>query len=159
MTRNRPIRIGFILLAATLSGAAALAHGGKDKHKEHAVKHQGTMLVQLTVANLDRAVEFYTETLGLKLESRDDSIQWARIDPGIKNVTIGLGVGTSQGSGTVSINLGVSDLDSARAALEGAGVEFLGPTIEIPGVVRLADFYDPDGNKIRLAGHSAGFGE
>ena len=57
-----------------------------------------------------------------------------------------------QGSGTMSINLAVADCDAARARLEARGVEFLGPTVNIPGVVRLADFLDPDGNKIRLAG-------
>jgi predicted enzyme related to lactoylglutathione lyase len=57
-----------------------------------------------------------------------------------------------EGSGTTSLNISVRDIEAARSALEGRGVEFTGPIIDIPGVVRLADFRDPDGNKIRLAG-------
>jgi predicted enzyme related to lactoylglutathione lyase len=52
------------------------------------------------------------------------------------------------------VNLAVRDLDAMRLRLETAGVKFLGPTKDIPGVVRLADFLDPDGNLIRLAGHA-----
>ena len=53
----------------------------------------------------------------------------------------------------MSMNFGVKDIEKARATLESRGVEFSGPTITIPGVVMLADFEDPDGNRIRLAGH------
>ncbi len=42
------------------------------------------------------------------------------------------------------------------AILESRDVVFDGPTIEVPGVVRLADFKDPDGNRIRLAGDPDG---
>ncbi len=118
-----------------------------------------SLLVQLQVADLDRAVAFYSETLGMEVESVNQDLQWARIKPGIAGVTIGLGVGEPgsevKGSGSVSINLGVNNLDETREILEGKGVEFLGPTLEIPGVVRLADLVDPDGNRIRLAGHNA----
>jgi hypothetical protein len=35
--------------------------------------------------------------------------------------------------------------------VEERGVKFSGPTINIPDKVKLADFTDPDGNRIRLA--------
>ncbi len=118
------------------------------------VRWQPTVLVQLAVGDLDRSIAFYRDTLGFELELRDDELGWARIATGIRGVTIGLGVqDVVKGSGTASINLGVGDLDAARALLERRGVVFAGPTIEVPGVVRLADFADPDGNRIRLAGH------
>lgn len=150
---------------AVVVSAAALALGGAGigyarMQQTAAVKWQQTMLVQLQVADLDRSIDFYTKTLGLELESRNDAINWARIKTGIAGVTIGLGAAPGgKGSGTASINLGVGDLEGARALLESRGVTFLGPTVKIPGVVQLADFHDPDGNKIRLAGHPDGFGK
>ncbi len=138
--------VGFLVLA----GAASA-----PPEQEAEIKWSGVLLVQLQVADLDRAVAFYSETLGMEVESVNRDIQWARIKPGIKNVTIGLGVGdAAEGSGSSSVNLGVNNLDETRRILEERGVEFLGPTIEIPGVIRLADFKDPDGNTIRLAGYS-----
>jgi predicted enzyme related to lactoylglutathione lyase len=126
---------------------------GPSKHQvvEHTA-YEPSLLIQVAVADLDRAIRFYTEILGLQLESRSEELQWARIKMGIPGVTIGLGrQDTVNGSGTVSLNLGVRDLDLTRRHLEKRGVHFTGPTIEVPGVVRLADLEDPDGNKIRLA--------
>lgn len=118
-----------------------------------AVEYQDAVLVQLAVADLDRAVRFYTEVLNLELELRNEALGWARVKPGLAGLTIGLGRQDEvEGSGTVSINLAVADLDGARATLEARGVVFDGPTQEIPGVVRLAAFRDPDGNRLQLAG-------
>ncbi len=115
---------------------------------------QPAVLVQFAVADLDRSIEFYRDVLGLEFELRIDELQWARFKTAIDGLTLGLGVQDEvTGSGTTSLNLGVANVPTARARLEEAGVEFLGPTQTIPGVVQLADFLDPDGNKIRLAGH------
>ncbi|MBT8484431.1 MAG: VOC family protein [Phycisphaerales bacterium] len=119
------------------------------------VTDQRTLLVQLAVTDLDRSVAFYRDVVGLEIESVNEAIKWARVKTGIPSVTIGLGESPeAKGSGTVSLNFGVRNIEHARATLEARGVEFLGPTITIPGVVKLADFLDPDGNKIRIAGHS-----
>ena len=45
---------------------------------------------------------------------------------------------------------GVKSVDAARATLEKAGVKFDGETREYPGMVRLATFFDPDGNVLEL---------
>jgi predicted enzyme related to lactoylglutathione lyase len=50
------------------------------------------------------------------------------------------------------INLGVANVAAARELLESRGVKFTKPTQVIPGKVALADFTDPDGNRLRLAG-------
>jgi len=55
------------------------------------------------------------------------------------------------------LNFGVlGDIEAARRALEVRGVVFEGPTVVIPGKVRLAAFKDPDGYRIRLAGEDPG---
>ena len=148
---RRTRKLAAALISATVIGVGAISIA--DHHEER-VNWQNTLLVQLHVADLDRAIEFYTETLGFTLQQRIDELRWARIDTGIENVIIGLGVGESAGSGTVSLNFAVGNIEHARTLLERRGVVFDGPTINIPGVVQLADFADPDGNKIRLAGHS-----
>ena len=51
----------------------------------------------------------------------------------------------------LSLNFSVRDIAEARTRLETRGVVFKGETMTIEGVVKLADFDDPDGNRIRLA--------
>ena len=45
----------------------------------------------------------------------------------------------------------VRDIDAARSHLESLGTKFDGDTYEIDGMVKLATFYDPDGNAWMLA--------
>ncbi len=52
--------------------------------------------------------------------------------------------------GSTVPTFGVTDLDAARGRLEANGVKF-DDTSEVPGMVRLATFYDPDGNPWMLA--------
>ena len=46
---------------------------------------------------------------------------------------------------------GVKDIAAARAHLESLGTKFDSDTYEIEGMVKLATFYDPDGNAWMLA--------
>jgi hypothetical protein len=46
--------------------------------------------------------------------------------------------------------LGVRDIDAARAHLEKHNVRFDGATRTIPGMVKLATFFDPDGHALML---------
>ena len=65
-----------------------------------------------------------------------------------------LGIGQSEqvdAEGGATLTFGVADIDGARARLEGHGVRFDGPTSQIAESVRLATFYDPDGNTFMLA--------
>lgn len=148
IARNR-LSLGAFGLAVLLSLGAVDA----NTKKKPPTAYQPTVVVQLGVEDLDRSVKFYTETMGLELEARIDPLRWAKIKTAVPGLTIGLGeTPKPNGSGSMSINLAVPDADAARKRLEERGVIFRGPTTEIPGVVRLADFSDPDGNHIRLAG-------
>ena len=110
------------------------------------------LLIQLRVADLDRGIAFYRDTLGFDLRLRDDELSWAKLYSPVNHVVIGLGEAPEgKGSGSLSLNFSVSDIAKARAILESRGVVFTGKTLTIPGVVKLADFKDPDGNTIRLA--------
>lgn len=54
------------------------------------------------------------------------------------------------GAGPV-LTWSVLDVAAARRSLEERDVRFDGPTREIPGLVKLATFYDPDGNTLMFA--------
>jgi len=110
--------------------------------------------------DLEKAIKFYGETLGLPRSN--DHAQWAEFETG--NITIAVGNPESVGWEFAalpkgSIALRVPDVASARAKLEDAGVEFSGETID-SGVCHMAFFSDPDGNGLlihhRYAPHADG---
>ncbi len=99
--------------------------------------------VTIMVADMNRAVEFYTQTLGLELRERFGD-GWAMIQgPGVR---IGLHGGrTSEAAAdepNISIGLAVEKLEPALETLRQRGVE-LAPTVD-GGGARFAFFRDPD---------------
>ena len=115
--------------------------------------YRQTVVVQVGVSNLDKAVAFYRDVLELKVTEQRDDIKFAHIATNVPGLEIGLSEGsTLSGSGASVINFGVADVAAARTLLESRGVKFTGPTQVIPGKVALAGFADPDGNRLRLAG-------
>lgn len=139
--------MGFYFLVLSLAAAVAQA--------PPTVEWRPSLLVQIHVSDLDRSIRFYEGTLGFRVTERREDLRFAHLDPGIAGLEIGLSSGgaTAPTPGTVILNFGVrGDIEVARRALEAKGVVFTGPTVVIPGKVRLADFRDPDGYRIRLAG-------
>ena len=111
------------------------------------------MLVQIGVADLDASIRFYTEMLGFQVTERRDDLKFAHLATNVKGLEIGLSAGAPPaGSGSIVLNISVADVAAARAALEARGVTFPRPTAVIPGKVSLAEFKDPDGNRLRFAG-------
>lgn len=113
--------------------------------------------VTVYVSNMDRAVRFYTEVLGLKLAYRFGD-HWASVELG-KGLTIGLHPGAAEGSANppgvvkhgMSIGLELSGkIEDAVAALESKGVHFAGVVNEGKSG-KFAHFLDPDGNSLYLA--------
>jgi uncharacterized protein (TIGR00369 family) len=102
----------------------------------------------LQVADFDRAISFYTETLGLKLIVRFGD-EWACLDAG-EGMLIGL-IPCSESKETgISVGLcAFEQFDSAVENLRQRGIAVDGQT-ESGGAVRLAFFVDPDGNPLYL---------
>lgn len=109
--------------------------------------------VTLYVADMDRAVRFYTGTLGLKLAYRFGE-HWASVELG-KGLTIGLHPGggpeAAGGEGGPTIGLELEGrIEEAMRALEDRGVRFDGLVNE-GKAGKFASFRDPDGNRLYLA--------
>jgi len=134
-----------LLVACTVSPASA-----QDKPR---IWYTPGLLVQVGVANLDRAITFYTEVLGFAMTERRDDLKFAHIDTNVPGLQIGLNeVPSPKGSGSTVLNISVADVVSTRKQLEARGLKFRGETVIIPGKVALAEFADPDGNILRFAG-------
>ena len=117
------------------------------------VEYRPSLLVQLSVGNLDTAIAFYTKTLEFELTERRDDLKFAHIDTNVPGLQFGLNeVPDPRGTGGLVLNISVKDVAAARRLLESRGVVFEGPTAVIPGKVSLAGFKDSDGNRLRLAG-------
>jgi predicted enzyme related to lactoylglutathione lyase len=101
------------------------------------------------VSDMDRAVKFYEEILGLPLARRDGET-WAEFDAGPIRLNLHQGVeGWPPQPGGATAVFRVDDLEAARSELEGRGVEF-GHAAEVGEYARYATFSDPDGNTLQL---------
>jgi catechol 2,3-dioxygenase-like lactoylglutathione lyase family enzyme len=107
--------------------------------------------VTVMVSDISRNIQFYVDTLGLKLKSRYAD-QFAEVEcPGL---TIALHPAVNRGpkpgsSESPSVGFGVADIESAMTELKGRSVSF--SRVSNDGRVNLAFFKDPDGNPLYLA--------
>jgi predicted enzyme related to lactoylglutathione lyase len=111
-------------------------------------------VVQVPVSDVDRAKAFYSEQAGFVLD-RDhqvsDDVRVVQLTPPGSGCAIVIGTGLSEMvPGSVQgLQLVVADIDAAREALVGRGVDV--SEIQVlgrPGLpgFRFASFRDPDGN-------------
>lgn len=112
--------------------------------------YDGTITLSCTVKNLDAALAWFRDKLGFEQAFRAPG--WAEVATPAAGVTIGLAEGDeAPASGGATPVFGVVDIDAARGELEAKGVAFEGETVELPGLVKLATFASPDGNRYMLA--------
>ena len=111
----------------------------------------GGLTLAMTVSNLDKAIEWYRDTLGLELLYKVDEIAWAEMQSPVTRVNVGLGEGeeTTRSGNTVP-TFGVTDIAAAKAELEAKGVKMDGDIRHIEGMVKLLTFYDRDDNALML---------
>jgi len=104
--------------------------------------------ITVLVSDMQRALEFYTTTLGLEFV-RGYGEHWQEVKS--NGVIIGLHPGGKKPLAPhgrhMQIGLRVEDLDQAMAALSSKGVKFT--RIDDKGS-RIANFTDPDGNPLYL---------
>jgi catechol 2,3-dioxygenase-like lactoylglutathione lyase family enzyme len=109
-------------------------------------------LVSLSVADVDRAIAFYTEQAGFHLDHDhqvDADTRFVQVTPPGSACSIAFGTGQAGGpTGPAHLQVVVDDVDAARAELLGRGLD--------PGEVQdfpwgsFVFFADPDGNRWAL---------
>jgi predicted enzyme related to lactoylglutathione lyase len=112
----------------------------------------GVDFVSVPTQDLERAVAFYGETLGLRCSVHKPENHFAEFETGTVTLSVldpvGMGVGPFNRN-TNHIALQVDDVHAARQELEGKGVEFMGDVFDT-GVCHMSFFADPDGNAFML---------
>jgi catechol 2,3-dioxygenase-like lactoylglutathione lyase family enzyme len=111
----------------------------------------GVDFAYIPTQDIDQAVEFYGETLGLPELKRYGQLPGVEFETG--NLTLAVIQSDAFGQKFVpnanAIALQVEDVPSSRVELESRGVNFVADTID-SGVCHLAFFEDPDGNSLML---------
>lgn len=111
------------------------------------MKNLNRCRINVMVSNMDTAVSFYTETLGLELINKYGDhyaeIQAADLMIGLHPKSERTRIGNN-----LSIGLGVFDFEETIQHLESKGIEFV---MEQEGYIRTASFTDQDGNHLFLA--------
>jgi catechol 2,3-dioxygenase-like lactoylglutathione lyase family enzyme len=111
----------------------------------------GTDFITVATRDIDTAVAFYGETLGLPESKRWGNMPGVEFETGnltiavMQNDAFGLDFATNNNP----IEFHVDDVEAARAELESKGIEFEGETLD-SGVCHQAFFADPDGNALAI---------
>ena len=109
--------------------------------------------IHMSVTDVDRAVEFYRDVLGVPFTARIPGQPMAFFD--CDGISLYLGVPESEDYRSRGmVYFSVPDVDEAFTALSERGLEFLGePHVvhrEETWELRMAFFTDPDGNNLAL---------
>ncbi|MBO0749209.1 MAG: VOC family protein [Porphyrobacter sp.] len=113
--------------------------------------------VTIGVRDLERAIEFYRDTLGLPLLYAAPEFHYAAFDAGGTRLSLASGGGESSimhglPHGNTGIGLVVPDVDAAYRELSAKGVEFTMAPQKQPWGGYMGMFADPDGNVFYLDG-------
>ena len=113
-----------------------------------ALPYTKELTIAMRVSDMNASIKWYTEVLGFELLYKLDDMGWAELKSSVPGVNVGLSQVEDVKLGGPTPTFGVSDIASARSTLESKGVKFDGETMEIPSMVKLATFFDPDGNSL-----------
>jgi predicted enzyme related to lactoylglutathione lyase len=115
----------------------------------------GVDFVSVPTSDLDAAMAFYGDVLGLERSSMWQQPGKDPVGAEFETGTVTIALIPSERLGItfqpnlVPLALQVEDVEAARAELESRGVAFLADTID-SGVCHMAHFEDPDGNVLML---------
>jgi predicted enzyme related to lactoylglutathione lyase len=115
------------------------------------LNYDGGLTISFQVKDHAVSIKWYQEALGFTLLYQVPEIGWCELATETKGVNVGLSQVEKPKTGAGPVpTFGVKDIDKARSLLETKKVRFDGPTQEIEGMVKLATFFDPDGNALML---------
>lgn len=117
------------------------------------MKAKGFHLAWIVVKDLDKAIDFYTQTVGLQLKELHQEFRWAELS-GPEGAILGIGEENGQSEipagGNAVITITVEDMDKALEHFNSKGAKLIGEPLEIPGHVKMQTFTDRDGNTLQL---------
>lgn len=105
--------------------------------------------VSFLTQDIPRARRFYSEVLGLEIETDGESDMEFRAGQVTLDIFDPSSIGQPFAPSPAGIALRVPNVAAARVELESKGVEFDGETLDT-GVCHMAFFKDPDGNSLLL---------
>src|SRR5918995_5239488 len=114
--------------------------------------------VSFLTQDIARAKRFYTEALGLEVETEGENDMEFRAGQVTLDIFNPASIGQPFAPSPAGVALRVPDVAAARAELEAKGIEFDGETLDT-GVCHMAFFHDPDGNALMLHRRNAPFSE
>jgi catechol 2,3-dioxygenase-like lactoylglutathione lyase family enzyme len=114
--------------------------------------------VSFLTQDIPRAKRFYTETLGLEIETEGENDMEFRAGQVTLDIFNPASIGQPFAVSPAGLALRVPDVAAARAELESKGVGFDGETVDT-GVCHMAFFHDPDGNVLMLHRRYAPFSD
>jgi predicted enzyme related to lactoylglutathione lyase len=139
--------------------AEAGLSGAFDRLAAHVARSRplvtGVDFVSIPTRDLDRAMDFYGNVLGLERSSVWQRPGEPAVGAEFENGTVTIALMVSERLGqefkphSVPVAFRVDDVAAARATLESRGVQFKGDIID-SGVCHQAIFEDPDGNVLDL---------
>jgi predicted enzyme related to lactoylglutathione lyase len=100
------------------------------------------------VADMERAIDFYKDQLGLAL--RFQSPEWSEFETGETTLALHL-ASAEHPAGTSQLGFGVPDIDGFYAEKKESGVEFTAAPAELFGG-RIARFKDSEGSECSVSG-------
>jgi len=111
----------------------------------------GTVWYPITETKWEEAKKFYSEILGFTQKYADDKLGWIAYETGTPGLEFGISLVEKKvvGAGGVVV-FDVEDALKSAEELKSKGVDCCKPQ-DIPGMVRLITFFDPDGNPLQLA--------
>ena len=106
-------------------------------------------VISVGVSDYDRSLAWYRDVLGFPVVYELKEYGWGELKTPF-GFHIGIGQTETVTPGNVTPTFGVRDIDAALAHLRAQDVT-VEDWHEIPGMVRLSTFYDPDGTSWMLA--------
>ena len=110
------------------------------------------LTASMSVKNLDESIAWYEKVLNFSLLFRADEIGYCELATGVPGVNVGLSQNEEVSAGGNATNVwSVSDIQEAKVHLDSHSVRQDGDIQEIPEMVKLLTFFDPDGNTMMFA--------
>ncbi len=117
---------------------------------------QSIGLVWIAVSDLQAAIQFYTETVGLKLAELNDQYGWAELEGPDGGTRLGIAQMPPKNDDDVKpgqnaiMTFTVKSLEKAVSEMKQKGTRFIGDVEEIPGHVKMQMVQDTDGNRFQM---------